>query len=525
MVFRQTLTIQERTLPMRWSIKCLTILFLILLPLLWSGCRGGQVPLTPPVLTDESPQVQYQSLESDLADARQQQVDVLAPATFEEANADLVAAGKAIENGAELSKIMLQISYGRTKLQKAQERAQIARTVLDDVIKARDLAIKAGAEKLGKDYDKVENDFLELTHQIEQDNLSWVQRHKIAVTSAFDQLELRAIKDQALSKVRETIAQAKAEKAAEFAPQTLALTETRLQEVDEFITGQRYAREEIAKRVNEAQFQADRLLQITRASQQFKTMKPEETVLYIENLLYQISNAIEAPDLRNEPFATQEENIERSVAAMRQSQDQCNAKIQAKESELKATQQEIKTMQAATQQKILHLEDRTREEQAEKERLAAEKRISELYTKVQGLFSSDEAEVYQQGGQMIIRLKAMHFPVGQAVIMPENYSLLSKVQQAIGTFNNPMVTIEGHTDSTGSSKMNEELSQKRADAVRQYLIANKTLTGDHIQSQGFGSSRPLATNETPEGRAINRRIDVIITPQIKPQPLSRPKID
>jgi len=457
---------------MRWSIKWLMVLSLLLFPLLWSGCRGGQVPVSPAPLTDDSPQYQYQQLEKDLAEARQQQVDVLAPATFAEANANLVDAGKAMEKGTELSGILLKISYGRTQLQNAKERAQIARTVLDDVIKARDLANKAGAASIGEDYEKVEKDFLKLTSEIEKDNLSWVQRHKMGVTSAFDQLELRAIKNQALSKVRETLTLAKKEKAEEYAPQTLQVAQARLQEVDDFINGQRYDRQEIAKRVNEAQFQADRLLQVNRAAQRFKETKPEDNVLMVENILYQIGNALEAPDLRNEPFATQGENIQNAVAAIRQNQELCNQKIQDRESQLEATQQQIAAMQTATEEKIQHLEGRTREEQAEKERLAAEKRFNELYSQVQNIFPVEDAEVYQQAGQLIIRLKAMQFPVGQAVIIPENYALLSKVQQAIATFEKPMVTIEGHTDSTGTAKTNEELSQKRADAVRQYLIAN-----------------------------------------------------
>jgi len=102
--------------------------------------------------------------------------------------------------------------------------------------------------------------------------------------------------------------------------------------------------------------------------------------------------------------------------------------------------------------------------------------------------------------------------------MPGTYTLLSKVQRAIRTFGEPQVVVEGHTDSTGSDEVNEHLSQQRAEAVVEYLIANKTLPSDKIMAVGFGSVRPLASNETPEGRAINRRIDVIITPIVKPAP-------
>ena len=65
---------------------------------------------------------------------------------------------------------------------------------------------------------------------------------------------------------------------------------------------------------------------------------------------------------------------------------------------------------------------------------------------------------------------------------------------------------------TGSDEVNEHLSQKRAEAVREYLVANRTLPYDRIVAVGYGSMRPLASNETIEGRAINRRIDVILKP-------------
>jgi outer membrane protein OmpA-like peptidoglycan-associated protein len=101
--------------------------------------------------------------------------------------------------------------------------------------------------------------------------------------------------------------------------------------------------------------------------------------------------------------------------------------------------------------------------------------------------------------------------------MPENYQLLSKVQRAINEFENSSVVIEGHTDSTGSKEINSTLSQSRADAVKDYLVANKTLPAGKVVARGYGSEKPLAaSNATPEGRAANRRIDVIVTPGSRP---------
>jgi len=160
--------------------------------------------------------------------------------------------------------------------------------------------------------------------------------------------------------------------------------------------------------------------------------------------------------------------------------------------------------------------ERTRlEEQkrAAEERLEAERRFNELYNKVQAMFTGDEAECYKQGNRMVIRLRGMTFPVGKSVIMPENYSLLSKVRSAVRTFTEPQVTIEGHTDSTGTAEFNDHLSQQRAESVQTYLLANNVLRKDQVRAAGYGSSRPLAPNTTSEGRAVNRRIDVVITPR------------
>jgi hypothetical protein len=98
-------------------------------------------------------------------------------------------------------------------------------------------------------------------------------------------------------------------------------------------------------------------------------------------------------------------------------------------------QNEIETLR----QQIASLEGQPLKDRQEKERLLAEKRFNEKLSSIQHYFKPSEAEVYKAENQVIIRLKAMQFPVGQSVIVPENYSLLSKVQRAIRTFGEPEV--------------------------------------------------------------------------------------
>jgi outer membrane protein OmpA-like peptidoglycan-associated protein len=183
-----------------------------------------------------------------------------------------------------------------------------------------------------------------------------------------------------------------------------------------------------------------------------------------------------------------------------------------KNQSLEKETQDYQAQIADLEQQLTVIKGYSREQEVVKQKLAAEREFNEQFNKVQRYFRPDEAEVYKQGKQLVIRLRGIHFPVGQAILTPNNYTLLSKVQHAIQTFGQPIVTIEGHTDSTGSAQVNQELSQKRADAVKTYLVANKTLPEDRILAAGYGPDRPLAPNTSPEGRAINRRIDLLIQP-------------
>lgn len=71
------------------------------------------------------------------------------------------------------------------------------------------------------------------------------------------------------------------------------------------------------------------------------------------------------------------------------------------------------------------------------------------------------------------------------------------------------LTIEGHTDNTGNAEANQTLSEKRAAAVKQYLITTYQIDASRLHSQGFGASKPAAPNDTPEGRQQNRRVELV----------------
>jgi len=466
---------------------------------LLAACAATQ-PGVPPIPKSANPTDVVNEFDVEITTARKNQLNVLSPDWFSKAETSLARAKKALGKGDEISEIMENVTKGRAQLKTAGEMAQVARTTLPEVIKSREMARAAGATQI-KDYAGVEDDFLTLTKAIEDNNLRLAQRDRGSVSKAFRALELRAIKDQTIGEVRKLLAQAENDDARKYAPHSLSMAQQKLKNTDAFITQNPYEKAKMQEMANDALFYAQRLVQMNKQSQKIRTMQSEEIARWIEDMLHQTTAKLSAPDMRNEPFETQVENMVESVSALEADHNFVIQQTKSQEAEI-----DVLT------KRIAALEGETKEQRAAKERLAAEKEFNQKFSQIQNYFNSNEAEVYKQGNQLVIRLKAIQFPVGKDIIMPKNYELLSIVQKSIRTFGEPDVVIEGHTDSTGSDEINEHLSQQRAEAVRQYLVANRTLPYDRIVAVGYGSMRPLASNETAEGRAINRRIDVIVKP-------------
>ncbi len=99
------------------------------------------------------------------------------------------------------------------------------------------------------------------------------------------------------------------------------------------------------------------------------------------------------------------------------------------------------------------------------------------------------------------------FDFDKAVIKPEFYSLLDNTRKVFDEYPNMRVTVEGHADSTGTDEYNLDLSQRRAQAVVDYLIQKVGIAVNRLEAVGYGESRPAYSNDTKEGQAKNRRVE------------------
>jgi outer membrane protein OmpA-like peptidoglycan-associated protein len=121
------------------------------------------------------------------------------------------------------------------------------------------------------------------------------------------------------------------------------------------------------------------------------------------------------------------------------------------------------------------------------------------------------ASVKQETRGMVITLSgAVLFASNKSDLLPSAQAKLGEVAAALTQQDSlSKIVVEGHTDSQGGATFNQDLSQRRAQSVRDYLVT-RGMAPDRITSQGFGLTRPIADNSTAEGRADNRRVEIIV---------------
>jgi outer membrane protein OmpA-like peptidoglycan-associated protein len=171
----------------------------------------------------------------------------------------------------------------------------------------------------------------------------------------------------------------------------------------------------------------------------------------------------------------------------------------------------LKSQQLATEQKArIDAENKAAGAEAglaaeQKARLDAENRATKSQADLIKL-----AAVKEEARGLVITLSgSVLFASNKSDLLPAAQNRLSQVADALMETKERKLTVEGHTDSQGSSSYNQELSQRRADAVRSYIIS-RGYSSDLIQANGIGKDRPVADNASAEGRADNRRVEIIV---------------
>lgn len=466
------------------------VLFSILL-VFALGC-STKIPGLSLIAPTANPNEEITTLASDVEAARSDNLDVLSPTWFGRADESAKNAKSKLAKGESVQSILRDVAEGQAALKQARTYSAVTLQTLPDVIKARADARDAGAAGLGARYDRVEKRFLELTAGIESDSMSWARKTAPEVEQEFRGVELASIKRNTVYRIVDLISKAKEVDAERLAPDLLRDVENRYAELDGFIAQNRYSSDAMGEKAEEVLFFANRLVYVTEEAKRLEGVKATDLALESEGRLLMLSQKLELPDLRNQSQSSQRRQIENAI------------------DELLSVSHDLRRKTDSLQARVTALQSKSEQEQSQLAALEYDREVNQKFAEITRLFGPGEAEVYKKGSQLVIRVRSLQFPVGSANVGPESYPILAKVQQAIKSFERPRVVVEGHTDSTGSAEVNDRISQERADAVLAYLVANNTIEGTRVSAVGMGFSEPLASDRTAEGRAENRRIDVVI---------------
>ncbi|HKA37221.1 MAG TPA: OmpA family protein, partial [Thermoanaerobaculia bacterium] len=142
----------------------------------------------------------------------------------------------------------------------------------------------------------------------------------------------------------------------------------------------------------------------------------------------------------------------------------------------------------------------------ENQRIAAER--DALASRLVGALAT-VAETQSTARGVVVNLSDILFDTGKATLKPEAQVALAKMCGVLSVFPNMNLRVEGHTDSTGTDEINNKLSRERAATVVVFL-QGQGIPGARMTSDGYGSKFPVAPNETSDGRAKNRRVEVIV---------------
>jgi len=132
--------------------------------------------------------------------------------------------------------------------------------------------------------------------------------------------------------------------------------------------------------------------------------------------------------------------------------------------------------------------------------------------KLRAQLQSTGVSVTRNGDNIILNMPGnITFASDSSNISADFYRVLDSVALVINEFEKTYVDVFGYTDSTGAEAYNQTLSEARASSVASYLISQKVIS-ERVVTRGMGESQPIALNDTPEGRSLNRRVEIVLIP-------------
>src|SRR3984885_750346 len=201
--------------------------------------------------------------------------------------------------------------------------------------------------------------------------------------------------------------------------------------------------------------------------------------------------------------------IEAQLAGEKAARDKADAEAARAAAVLEQQQAEATAAQAA---QLAAQQKAAAEAEAEKARLAATQAESEKAELRKQLLQqlSTILQTHDTVRGLIVNMSDVLFDTGSYTLKPGAREKLAKISGILLAYPSLKVQVEGHTDSVGSDDFNQRLSEQRAESVREYLV-DQLVPANAVTAFGFGKTKPVATNDTPEGRQQNRRVELVVS--------------
>lgn len=457
-----------------------------------------------------------------LTKAKELKADFYAPVSFQKGMHYYIQASEDFSNGRMPEDIRERAKNAAVYFAKAIDACKRGETTLRSTMVARTDATTAGAPRSSVElWGKAEEKFARAAKKLEDGDEGGSRRDANEAETLYRSSELEAIKSNFLTPARDLLKQADQLDVKDNARMTLQKSQRLVSVVEGLLRQNRYDTDSARDLSQEARYEATHAIYLHQFIKGLKKQDKifEDILLEAEVQFQRVAGGLGIRARFDKGFDGPVAEVNAAIKARDQkilkdadTVHQLSDIIRQKDSEIANLKLQVDAMQSRLGS-LNEAEKKLQEQGKELEqKLLISREQENTIRRVAAMFGDEEGNLLREGDDIVIRLYGLSFPSGRSAIEAQYYSLLSKVQEAIKRFPHSRVTIEGHTDSQGPDDANQTLSESRARAVAEYLMANMSVQIP-INSTGFGESRPIASNDTPEGRAKNRRIDVVITPE------------
>ena len=477
------------------------IFFLILCLVCYPCFKPGSIVLAQ----DDIKARLFQKSTDLLNQAKAEQADLLSPISYARAVENYESASKDYDRKKNIQKKIAAINQ---MLVSAIENAKLAKVTYPHLLTAREDALEANAVEFARDlYEKAEGFFFETAKTLEKGDINKAKQRSLNAEKSYRAAELFAIKASIIGNVKKHLKQAGSNDVHKYAPITFNRSRSLLAASEKILNCDRSAKSDARKKAEMAAYEVKHATFLSNVIQKLRKDDANWEKLWLQNEKYltQVVTQLGFTPEFDQGFERPVHQAVEAINNLKQEKQQLANEISSQDQAIESLESNIIKLKAEL--------NKTREHEAGlKAKLALEQQQRDKFKKVESIFTKNEAKVIREGDQIRLRLIGLNFQSGKAVIEPDYFSLLTKLQRVIRLFPDHHVTIQGHTDNKGNDKMNQLLSSRRAQAVKSYLMANMGLVDSQIAAVGYGEGKPIASNETEFGRSQNRRIDVILSP-------------